>query len=177
MVAGTISEEALGGCDGMVAFADGTVATVAYLPDGTEIPCVPTTTSAGMGATGMGAVPLAVALAPFVVKVIGYTIAAIVVMKVYRLTADRLSQYFGVNADLQDEAAGAAQVAYEEALATCSEIQDPAARARCLGDAEQSFLDALARINREFAGRSSRVMGMVLVVGALGLGAAALSKR
>jgi hypothetical protein len=174
LVSGTVPAEALGGCAGMVDRGDGTVVFVDYLPDGSEIICLPGVT---VMAGTMGVAPAVLALAPFVVKVIGYTLAAVVVMNVARLTIDRLSQYFGVNADLQEQAADAAQVAYEEALTACAAIKDPAARARCMGDAEQVLVDALARINEDFAGSGGRVMGMVLALGALGLGAVALSNR
>ena len=170
VVEGTV--EGLGGCTG-IEISGGGYVTVDYRDDGSPIVCVPVS----MGRTGMGVAPALVFAAPFVVKIIGYTIAAVVVMQVARLTIDRLSQYFGVNAELQEAAAEAAQRSYEEAIVVCHQITDPVARARCLGDAEQSLIDALAQINQDFRGSAGRVMGMLLTVGALGLGAYVISKQ
>jgi len=173
VVEGTVPD--LGGCDGVRFASDGAWMPVAYREDGTEMVCVPVSP---MGRTGMGVAPAALlAAAPFVVQLIGYTIAAVVVLRMYRMSLDVLSQYFGINAELLEEAAEAAQVAYDAAVVACHQLTDPEERRRCIGGASQEYIDALARINEDYQGSAGRVMSMLLTVGVLGLGAYAISQR
>ena len=125
---------------------------------------------------GMGAVPFVVA-APFVVQIIGYTLTAVVAIAVARMSIDSLGQYFGINRKLQEQAAEIAQDSYDRQIELCEQIKDLTQRQECLARAVDTSLSTLAEINEDYSGDPMKVMTMLLAVGAIGLGAFAISKQ
>jgi len=114
-------------------------------------------------------VPVA-ALAPHVIRIVGWLVAGAVIAYIARYTVDAISAAFGVNQQALRDANRNAQQAFDRMMRDCEQVQDRENRAKCIENALQVYTDTLADANAAAGGSPFAGAAMTLTLGALAVG-------